>query len=160
MKINYRLYLLLLVVISLVLAAGCDRQMQPKQEATAVVSLGKHYDNDGLSLDYPAHWKFMFDESPSLYAEREVAFDTPGSSRVSVFIYKNRAVEPPELADHFERQLKLTSKEYIKNYLRANIEVAGFKGVKLIWEDAMLVPVSVEMTILKISDTSSEHWPD
>lgn len=153
MDIKYHMPRCFFLAASLVLIVGCDQQAQTKQEVSAASQPVKHYSNEILTAGYPGHWKFRYDDSPVLYADRGIEFDVPEFSRASIYIYNGRPMESADLADHFERELKLTSSEYIKHYQRTAIEAAGFKGLKLSWQDTMLVSIAIEITVVKISNS-------
>lgn len=151
-EIQYRLQMLFLVIISLMLVAGCKQESQAKP-GSIISPQTKHYSNNGLSLNYPHHWVLAYDESPSLYADRDLAFNTSESSRVSVLIFQDRTITAAKIAEQFVREQRLNSSDYIKNLRKETVKIAGFGGLRLRWLDTMVISIPVEVTIIKIGDS-------
>lgn len=149
-----RLQRLALILISLLLVTACTQEASPEDKSQAASKKDfQSYSHDGLSLKHPYYWTLAYDESPSLYADRGVSFNASEYSGISVFIFKDRSMSASKLADYFERRLRLNSTDHIKDYQREPIQIAGFKGFKLIWKNTMFDIFPVEVTILTTIDS-------
>jgi len=145
---------LALILISLLLVSACTQEASPEHKPQAVKAKDfKSYSHDGLNLKHPHYWTLVYDDSPSLYADRGVAFDTSEFSRVSVLFYEDRSLNFSNIANQYSRELRLDSREDIDNYKREPFEIAGFKGLRLTWENTIFETISVEVTILTIIDS-------
>lgn len=138
-----------LLVGSLLIVISCTQEA-----GTSVINKEyQSYSNDGLSLRHPAKWSLAYDETDALYADRDLSFDISEFSSVSVLVYNKSTVDEYSVANNFSRKLKLNTSKNIDNHKQISIEKSGFKGLRLSWENTLMDPVSVEMTILKISDS-------
>ncbi len=144
---------LLLLLGSLLIATSCTQETRPESTDSTVNEDYKSYSKDGLSLRYPKHWSFAYDDSPAIYADRDASFNPTEFSKVSVLIYKENTVDETEVASIFERSSKLKSSKNVEDYLQTPISISGFKGLRLTWKNILLDPISIEMTILKIKDS-------
>ena len=153
MRSILRLHKLLMVVGILFMAVGCTQAASTESASPVEYKDFHSYDKDGLYLQYPRHWLFAYDDMPAMYAERDVSFNPTEFSKVSVLIYKENNVDETVVAAIFERASKLKSSKNVKDYLQTPINISGFKGLRLIWKNILLDPISIEMTILKIEDS-------
>jgi hypothetical protein len=140
---------LLLVIFSCFLALSCapDAPSQyDKQDFNT-------YEHDGLKLKHPKYWILAYDESPSLFADRGVSFNTSEFSGASIFIYKDATMNLNKLADYYERSLNLNSLEHIKEYQRRPIKLDTLEGIKLSWKNTLFEINTVEVNIFNIRPT-------
>lgn len=145
------LHKLLMVVGLLLMAVGCTQAASTESDISATSEDYQSYSKDGLSLLHPKHWSLIYDDDDSLLADRDVSFETPQFSKLSVLIYEKRTVDSSEVADIFERTSKLKSSKNVKDYQRTSIEISGFKGYRLTWKNTLLGISTFELTILKTS---------
>lgn len=148
------LHKLLMVVGLLLMAVGCTQAASTESDISATGEDYQSYSKDGLHLQYPRHWSFDYDDTPAIYADRDVSFNPTEFSKVSVLIYKENTVDETVVASIFERASKLKSSKNVEDYLQTPINIEGFKGLRLTWKNILLDPISIEMTILKIEDSS------
>lgn len=140
----------LLIAIALFLATACTQETPAEHKDQANTKGFDSYSHDGLNLKHPTHWTLAYDESPSLYADRGVSFNTSEYSAVNVSIFKDSSIDSSRLADYFERRLRLKSTKHIENYRREPIQIEGFSGFRLTWQNTMFDVFPVELTILPI----------
>jgi len=140
-----------MVVGLLLMAVGCTQAASTESDISATSEDYQSYSKDGLSLLHPKHWSLIYDDDDSLLADRDVSFETPQFSKLSVLIYEKRTVDSSEVADIFERTSKLKSSKNVKDYQRTSIEISGFKGYRLTWKNTLLGISTFELTILKTS---------
>lgn len=148
------LQILLLAAISLFFVVACSQEA-PTEHQTSIVSDQdfQPYSHEGLNLKHPPHWTLVYDESPSLYADRGVAFDASESSRIRILFYKDRPLSYSNIANQIAREFRLDSNEHVKNYRREPIKIGEFNGLRLTWQDTMIGTTAVEITILTIIDS-------
>jgi hypothetical protein len=147
-----------LILASLPLTVACDREAPSEPDATVISENCQSYAKDGLALCHPRHWSLAYDETDSLYANRDVSFNPSDFSKVSVLIYNEGIGDEVAIADKFARILKLKTSKNVENYRRSKVEITGLNGVRLSWRNTLLDPVSVEMTIVKIGDSPSPFF--
>jgi hypothetical protein len=153
MEVKNHVFLLsiFLVVLSVI---SCDQDSQQKQKNLTEPQPQniQSYNKDGLSLNYPAEWQFIYDDTPDLYANRAVGFRVSEFSNTRVLIEENQSLTAPILADRFEKELQLKSGNLASNYLRESVIIGGFKGEKLSWTDNLSGSANFELTVIAISE--------
>lgn len=107
------------------------------------------YKNKGLELAYPDDWTLLHDE-PGIIADRTVAFETPETSRITVFFYKSEHRTQADLANELEKQLRLPNYKDVKSFKREAIELGDYKGLRLSWISIGLSETKNEATILRL----------
>ena len=135
----------------LLLAAACTEAASTAPDTSDFSKDYQSYSKDGLSLLHPKHWTLIYEDDDSLLADRDVSFETPGFSKLSVLIYDKSSVNVSEVANIFERTSKLKSSKNVIDYQRTSIEISGFKGYRLTWKNTLLGISTFELTILKTS---------
>ena len=148
-----RLHKLQIVVVLFLMAVGCTQAASTGSDSSTISKDYQSYSKDGLSLRYPKHWKFTYDDPQGLYSDRAVAFDATEYSRLTIYIYNKPGGTVSDVADIFVKRLKLEKKEHIKNYVRSPTKVGNYDGIKLSWTNAMLAPYSIEMSVLPIGSS-------
>ena len=141
---------LLLVTIFCFLTLSCTPDTSPHHNGQDFNT----YEHDGLNLQHPKYWVLAYDESPALFADRGVSFNTSEFSGASVLVYKDATMNIDKLADYYERSLKLTSLEHIEEYQRRPIALDGLKGIKLSWKNTLFETNIVEVNIFSVRATS------
>ncbi len=142
---------MLMLVGLLLMAVGCTQAASTEPDTAAISKDYQSYSKDGLSLKRPKHWSLLYDDSDALLADRDVSFETPEFSKVSVLIYEKSNVDTSKVADIFERTSKLKFSKNVKDYQRTSVEISGFKGYRLTWKNTLLGISTFELTILKTS---------
>ncbi|HEY7774037.1 MAG TPA: hypothetical protein VIC26_12710 [Marinagarivorans sp.] len=135
------------------IAAGCSKN-ETHTEQTAADDKAA-YEKDGLSITHPKEWSLLHDEA-GIFAERTVALETPGDSRISLYLYQNSPKTIEDLAANVEKQLKLLSSPQVENYQQKNIQIAGFNGLQLSWTSNNLGETRNQLTILNITQSPTQ----
>lgn len=107
------------------------------------------YDHKGLKIVHPNDWVIDYD-GPGIYADRAVAFESEGLSRITVYFYKKYPRTIFEHADYFERELNLGRTENVRNYKRSEVEVGGYRGFDLTWTSTLLGETRIKLTMLQV----------
>lgn len=131
---------------------GCNDDSEETARDTAAPPDYSHYRKDGISLAFPSSWSFFFDDSPSLYADREISFEVSDFSRVSIFILKSRNRSIASVVDHFVDEFQIESWPLVTNFERSSTTIAGFPGEKITWSDTLAGQSDFEFTVIKIQD--------
>ncbi|MDZ7925076.1 MAG: hypothetical protein U5M23_13730 [Marinagarivorans sp.] len=109
----------------------------------------KTYEKNALKIVHPSAWVLLHDEA-GIIADRTVAFETPGISRVTLYFYKKSPKTEADLADNLVQQLDLEAGKNIQTFQRENVDFEGFKGLKLSWLSVGLSETRNEVIILQI----------
>lgn len=150
MENKSQIILLFTSILLTFLITGCNQDSQPQQTADAGDQNAKLYDNNGLSVAYPSHWKNAYDDTPAIYAERAVGFQVSDFSTASVLV-KPAPPGKEAFADRLENELQLATSEYVKDYMRVPVDLAGFSGEKLSWLDTMVGTSRFEVYVIEIT---------
>ena len=151
------LHLLKLAIVAglLLLAVACTEAASTTTPDTSAISKDfQSYSKDGLSLRHPKHWSLAYDENDALLADRDISFETPVFSKISVLIYEKNSVDVSSVADILIRYIKPKTDKNIQGFQKNPIEISGFKGYRLTWINKLLGSTTVEMTILESSVSS------
>lgn len=143
-------YLSCAFIISLIFITGCDQERPSQPEPAQVREI---YSHDGLSLTYPKHWQFEYDESPDIYASRAVGFQISEFSTARILLEQGQTLKLKSLVNRLENELQLTSSEFITDYERKPIQIAGFEGEQLSWTDNFVGTAEFEVTVVDVSDS-------
>ena len=143
-------YLSYVFFISLFFITGCDQERPSQTEPAQVTEI---YSHDGLSLTYPKHWQFEYDESPDIYASRAVGFQISEFSTARILLEQSQTLKLKPLVNRLENELQLTSSEFITDYERQPIQIAGFEGEQLSWTDNFVGTAEFEVTVVNVSDS-------
>jgi hypothetical protein len=149
MKSIIHLHKLLTVIGLLLIAVSCTQASSTDSDRSAISKDYQPYSKDGLSIKHPKHWSLIYDDNDSLLADRDVSFETPEFSKISVLIFDKSNVDTSEVADIFERTSKLKFSKNVEDYQRTSIEISGFKGYRLTWKNTLLGISTFELTVLK-----------
>ena len=139
------------LIILLPLIIGCEAKIQNHlgtKNNEALAENYTRYKKEGLSLVYPPHWKLAYDE-PGVRADREVIFDTPKDSRITVMIFNNETITSQAVADTVIKDLGLKTEKRISDFKRDQITLPTTTGVKLSWKESFIMEISVELLILQ-----------
>ena len=151
MRSILRLHKLLIVVVLFLMAVGCTQAASTGSDSSTISKDYQSYSKDGLSLRYPKHWSLIYDDNDSLLADRDVSFETPEFSKISVLTYDKNSVNESDVADILKRFIKPNTNKNIQGFHQNPIEISGFKGYRFTWINTLLGSTTVEMTILKTS---------
>lgn len=135
-------------IISLILVSGCNQENPPRPEPVQITGT---YSHDGLNLTYPDHWRLEYDESPDIYASRAVGFEISEFSTARILLEKDQPLKLKSLVNRLENELQLTSSEFITDYDRQPIQIAGFEGEQLSWTDNFVGSAEFEVTVVGVS---------
>lgn len=142
-------YLSCAFIIALIFITGCDQGNLSQAESTQATEI---YHRDGLTLTYPQHWQFEYDESPDIYVSRAVGFHISEFSTARILLEQSQPLKLKPLVDRLENELQLTSSEFIIDYERQPIQIAGFEGEQLSWTDNFVGTAEFEVTVIDVSD--------
>lgn len=66
-------------------------------------------------------------------------------------VEKDQPLKLKSLVNRLENELQLTSSEFITDYDRQPIQIAGFEGEQLSWTDNFLGSAEFEVTVIGVS---------
>lgn len=135
-----------------VFLTGCNADSYVSAKNAAVPPDYLHYRKGDISLAVPISWEFSFDDSPSLYADREVSFKVSNYSRVSLLILKDRERKTARVVDHYVDEFQINSDPLLTSYERSSTTIAGFPGEQITWSDTMAGKSDFEFTVIKVQD--------
>ena len=138
------------------LLVSCEKDIEPAETGLTVkkadfIGAVEKYANGGVEIVYPVDWTLLHDAA-GITADRDIAFETPEVSRITVYFSKTSPMTYYELADRLERQLNLVVSSEVDNYKRKAISLAEFKGLELKWQSTQLNKISNEVIILQIKE--------
>lgn len=141
-----------LLLAAIVFLTGCNVDSDASAEDAAVPSDYLHYSKGDISLAFPSSWEFFFDDSPSLYADREISFKVSDFSRVGLLILTDRERSTAGVVDHYVDNFQIKSDPLLTNYERSSTTIAGFSGEIITWSDTLAGQSDFEFTVIKVQD--------
>ncbi len=107
------------------------------------------YRNSGVTLAHPGAWKVSVDDTPGIYADREIGFDVSNVSTFRLMITnENRTLDSATRL--LKRQLRLEDSPSVSDYEHHDITLTGQPGHRLTWTQTMLESSDFELTIVKL----------
>lgn len=139
--------------ISLLFSAiilGCSADSETGAKSAAIPSDYSHYRKNGISVAFPDSWEFSFDDSPSLYADREIGFRVSDFSTASLLILDERDRSTADVMDHFVDEFQIHSAPLLTDYKRSPASIAGYTGEQITWTDTLAGKSDFEFTVIKV----------
>lgn len=137
--------------------SGCNEKAN-SSPAVVVKSVDTNsyvsYQNNGLSLKHPGHWKFVKDNTDK-NADRVIVFETPKLSRITIRVSKSKAQSTEDVIGHVIDDLKLEGNDYVHDYKRSPVTVDRYSGFQLVWNDSLMFDMESKLTVLKVSESPS-----
>ncbi|WP_347332585.1 hypothetical protein [Marinimicrobium locisalis] len=147
-QMSQRLFAVFFCFASYLFLAGCQGSSDDSQLPESYET----YSSDGISISYPQHWSFSYDDSPSLYSSRGISFSVSELSGVSVLVESDQETTTKDILDGFLSRLNIDRDPMLKELERESVEISGNEGEVLRWVDTLVDRSDRELTVVKVYD--------